>query len=66
MIMGISNPPGLGIARQVPGQTRPHKDCQLHGPGVWAGMPQPVAFDLPCQPHLPPPPICQSPHLLNP
>ena len=66
MIMGILNPPGLSIARRVPEQKRPHKDRQLHGPGVWAGVPQPVAFDLSHQPHLPPPLICQNPHLLNP
>ena len=64
--MEMPSPPGLSIARLVPRQRKPYKDCLLHGPGVWAGVPQLVVFNLPCQPHLPPLLTCQNLHPLNP
>ena len=44
MTMEISSPPWLGINRLVPGWRISHKDCQLHGPGVWVGVPQLIVF----------------------
>ena len=47
MTMEILSPPGLNIARLVPRQKKPCRDCLPQGLDVWAGVPQFAISDLP-------------------